>query len=129
MLLRNLPKSTSRRVLEQERQILWPSSPAVGRRSDFDPYNHLYTAIVTVGSAAYQDLRIGDAEATGEFLAALASSIKECTMSQLAVFLRKIQVVIRVWVEDTDRKMHTKVQPLRTLHLQVCSLISSMHIY
>ena len=82
-----------------------------------------------MGSAAYQDLRIEDAEATGDFLAALASSIKECTMSQLAVFLRKIQDVIRVWAEDIDRKMQTKVQPLRTLHLQVWSLISPMHVY
>lgn len=122
MLLQNLPKSTSRRVLELERQNLWPSSPAVGRRSDFDPYNHLYTAVVTIGATAYQDLRIEDADVTGRFLTALGNSIKECSMSQLAVFLRKIQDVIRIWVEDADRKMQTKVQPLRSLHLQVVSL-------
>lgn len=129
ILLQNLPKQTSRRNLEQERQNLWPSSPAIGRRSDFDPYSHLYTAIVAVGAAAYQDLRIEDADAIGHFLAGLATSIRECTMSRLAVFLRKIQDVVRIWVEDADRKMQTKVQPLRSLHLQVGFLKMQANMY
>ncbi|KAH7397019.1 Rap1-interacting factor 1 N terminal-domain-containing protein [Phaeosphaeria sp. MPI-PUGE-AT-0046c] len=122
ILLQSLPKQTNRRILEQERQNLWPSSAAVGRRSDFDPYSHLYTAIVTVGAAAYQDLRIEEAEAIGNFLSGLGTSIKECSMSHLAVFLRKIQGVVRIWVEDADRKMQTKVQPLNSLHVHVVDL-------
>lgn len=122
ILLRYLPKQTSRRSLEQGRQNLWPSSPAIGRHSDFDPYNHLYTAIDSVGTAAYENLVSEHIETTGRFLAALATSIKDCTTSHLAVYLRKTQEVIRIWVEDASRKMQSTAQPLKTLHSEVSRL-------
>jgi hypothetical protein len=120
ILLRNLPKQTSRRSLEQGRQVLWPSSPAIGRQSDFDPYNHIYGVIVSVGSAAYQSLSNDKNEATREFLAALATSITDCTTSHLAVYLRKTEDAIRTWVEDADRKMQSSEKPLKALHREVC---------
>jgi hypothetical protein len=120
ILLQKLPKQTSRRSLEQGRQNLWPSSLAIGRQSDFDPYNHLYSAIISVGTASYENIDAEKVETTGQFLAALATSIKDCTTSHLAVFLRKTQDVIRMWVEDASRKMQTTAQPLRALHGEVC---------
>jgi hypothetical protein len=119
ILLRNLPKQTSRRSLEQGRQNLWPSSPAIGRHSDFDPYNHLYSAIVSIGTVAYDSLDNEHVGATGEFIAALATSVKDCTTSHLAVYLRKTQEVIRIWVEDASRKMQSTDQPLKALHSEV----------
>jgi hypothetical protein len=70
ILLRNLPKQMSRRVLDQGRQNLWPSSSSVKRNPDFDPYVHLYGAVVSVGSAAYQDLDSADVELVKSFIAA-----------------------------------------------------------
>ena len=120
ILLRNLPHQMSRRVLDQGRQILWPSSPATGRKSDFDPYNHLYGAVVSTGCAAYQNLDNADVEPTKIFLAALSSSIHQCQTSHLAVYLRKCQEVVRIWVEDPERKMQRKEQSLKSLHGEVC---------
>ena len=120
ILLRNLPKQMSRRVLEQGRQNLWPSSPATGRNPDFDPYNHLYGAIISVGLAAYRDLDKEDVEPTKRFLAAFGASIHHCSTSHLAVYMRKTQDVIRVWVEDPEQKLQSKEQPLKTLHREVC---------
>jgi hypothetical protein len=122
-LLRNLPsKSISRRILDQGRQFLWPSSPAAGRNTDFDPYNHLYSAIVSAGSAAYQELRAEDADAVKQFLGALRASIKNCSISLLAVYLRKTQEVLHVWVEDPERKLQNAEQWSRALHREVIGL-------
>jgi hypothetical protein len=120
ILLGNLPKQTSRRSLEQGRQLLWPSSPAAGRHADFDPYNHIYGIVASVGTAAYRDLSNEDAESIGRFLAAVAIAIRNCTTSHLAVFLRKTQEVIRIWVEDASRKMQNTEQPMKALHSEVC---------
>jgi hypothetical protein len=120
ILLQNMPTQTGRRNLEQARQALGPSSPAVRRHADFDPYNYLYGAIVSIGHGAYNNLSSEDAEATGDFLAALSTSIKDCTTSHLAVYLRKTQDAIREWVEDASGKLQSSAQPLKALHLEVC---------
>ncbi|KAF2130577.1 hypothetical protein P153DRAFT_422439 [Dothidotthia symphoricarpi CBS 119687] len=122
ILLRNLPANMSRRVLDQARQKLWPSSPGVGRNADFDPYNHLYGAVVSTGLAAYRDLNSEDLESTKDFVAALGASIHNCTTSLLAVYLRKTQDVIRLWVEDPEKKMQTREQPMKILHKEVVNL-------
>ena len=121
VLLRNLPHQMSRRVLDQGRQILWPSSPAAGRKPDFDPYNHLYGAIVSTGCAAYQKLSSLDVEPTKTFIAAVSSSIHHCQTSHLAVYLRKCQDMIRMWIEDPEQKMQSKEQSLKSLHTEVCA--------
>ena len=128
MLLQNLPSKTiNRRVLDQGRQSLWPSSPAAGRNQDFDPYNHLYSVIASVGSTAYNELRPADTEATKGFLVALSASIKNCSTSLLAVYLRKTQEVVRVWVEDPQRKLQNKEPISKDLHHEV-SLNSPVQI-
>jgi hypothetical protein len=120
ILLQNLPSKTiSRRVLDQGRQTLWPSSPAAGRNQDFDPYNHLYGAITAVGSAAYNELNVEDVEPTRELLAALGFSVRNCSTSLLAVYLRKTQEVVRLWVEDPERKLQNKEQTSKRLHREV----------
>ncbi|KAI8935350.1 hypothetical protein NX059_007935 [Plenodomus lindquistii] len=101
LLLKSLPRQMSRRVLETDRQSLWPSSPATGRSTDFDPYNHLYTAIITVGTAAYRDLNRDRADPAGAFLAAL---------------------VIATWVEDREQKMQSKEPSMKSLHREVINL-------
>lgn len=126
-LLRNLPRQMSRRVLDQGRQKLWPSSPAAARNSDFDPYNHLYEAVVSVGTAAYRDFTSEDVQSTKGFIEALSNSIQQCSTSHLAVYLRKSQEVIRIWVEDSSQKMQTKQQPVKDLHREV-SFCNSEHI-
>lgn len=119
-LLQNLPSKTiSRRVLDQGRQTLWPSSPATARNHDFDPYNHLYTALVSAGTAAYDDLGPSNVESVRGFLAALSGSIKNCSTSLLAVYLRKTQEVIRTWVEDPQRKLQNKEPASKALYREV----------
>ena len=120
MLLQNLPSKTiSRRVLDQGRQTLWPSSPAAGRNHDFDPYNHLYSAVTSVGSAAYNQFGFEDVDSTKRFLLALSGSIQNCSTSLLAVYLRKTQDVIRIWVEDPQRKLQNREPVLKALHYEV----------
>ncbi|KAJ4350586.1 hypothetical protein N0V95_004637 [Ascochyta clinopodiicola] len=123
MLLQNLPSKTiSRRVLDQGRHTLWPSSPATGRNHDFDPYNHLYNAVSSVGSAAYNELDSVDVESVRNFLLALSASIKNCPTSLLAVYLRKTQEVVRIWVEDSQRKLQNKEPVSKALQREVVSL-------
>jgi hypothetical protein len=126
LLLRHLPKQTSRRSLEQCRQNLWPSSAIMGRTADFDPYNHLYGAIVAVGTLAYEHLSNDTAKATEAFLAALATSILNCPMSHLVVYLRKTQEVVRKWVEDSDGKLQSTAQPFKALHSKVSTCTSPL---
>ncbi|KAH6633064.1 Rap1-interacting factor 1 N terminal-domain-containing protein [Boeremia exigua] len=122
-LLQNLPSKTiSRRVLDQGRQTLWPSSPAGARNHDFDPYNHLYSAVNSAGSAAYDELGTDNVESTRTFLVALGVSIKSCSTSLLAVYLRKVQEVIRTWVEDPQRKLQNKAPVSKTFQREVVSL-------
>lgn len=119
-LLQNLPSKTiSRRVLDQGRQTLWPSSPAAARNHDFDPYNHLYAAVTSAGAAAYDDLESNNVDPIRVFLAALCGSIKTCSTSLLAVYLRKTQEVVRAWVEDPQRKLQNKELASKILHREV----------
>jgi hypothetical protein len=120
ILLRNLPKQMSRKVLDQGRQNLWPSNPTTGRSHDIDPYVHLYGAIASVGSAAYRDFDRDNVEPTKDFLSALSSSVQHCSTSHLAGYLRKIQDAIQIWVEDPEEKMQSKEVPLKSLHREVC---------
>lgn len=122
ILLRNLPKQMNRRILDQGRQNLWPSSPATGRTSDFDPYNYLYGAIVAVGSAAYEHFSNEKIEPIKAFLSGLGASVEQCSTSHLAVYLRKTQQLIRLWVEDPEKKMQSKDQSLKLLHREVCGI-------
>lgn len=119
ILLQHLPKQPTRRSIEHGRQILWPSSPAVGRHVDFDPYNNLYAAISSAGSSAYEKMEYDDIEATKSFLEALAASIRDCSASQLAVYLRKTQNVLKLWIEDSKQKLHSSSKLTRLLHHEV----------
>ncbi|KAI4638788.1 hypothetical protein J4E93_009816 [Alternaria ventricosa] len=123
ILLRNLPKQMSRKVMDQGRQNLWPSNTAA-RSHDIDPYVHLYGAITSVGSAAYRNLDKDDVEPTKGFLSALSTSVQHCSTSHLAGYLRKIQDAIQIWVEDPEKKMQSKEEPLKGLHHEVRSPLS-----
>lgn len=119
ILLRNRPKIIVRRTIEQGRQNLWPSSPNPGRNPDFDPYNHLYAAVVSVSAAAYRECGGEDIDKVRDLLSAMVNSIHQCPIALLAVYLRKIQEAIRLWVEDPDRKLQKKDEQIKVLHLQV----------
>jgi hypothetical protein len=119
ILLRNLPEKINKRTLDQGRQKLWPSSSAPGRSPDFDPYNHLYNVVISAGSAAYVELNARRGDVLGEFIAALTSSIETCPISLLAVYLRKVQATIRLWVEDPEQKLQKKDQVSKELHAKV----------
>ncbi|KAH6881306.1 Rap1-interacting factor 1 N terminal-domain-containing protein [Alternaria rosae] len=121
VLLRNLPKQMSRKVMDQGRQNLWPSN-TTARSHDIDPYVHLYGAITSVGSAAYRNLDKDDVEPTKGFLSALSTSVQHCSTSHLAGYLRKIQDAIQVWVEDPEKKMQSKEEPLKSLHREVIAM-------
>jgi hypothetical protein len=119
VILRNLPTSIARRIVEQGRQNLWPSYSISGRTADFDPYHHLYIVIVSVGSAAYKKLNADNAHMAGNFLEALATSVRQCPPSLLAVYLRKTQETIRWWVEDPEKKLQSKTAWIKALRSSV----------
>ncbi|EAT86466.2 hypothetical protein SNOG_06635 [Parastagonospora nodorum SN15] len=73
-------------------------------------------------TAAYEKLDTDKVDTTVKFLVALATSIKDCATSHLAVYLRKTQEVIRMWVQDADRKMQSSAQSLKALHGEVVGL-------
>jgi hypothetical protein len=122
ILLRSLPKTVTRRMLEQGRQTLHPSSPTPARTPEFDPYNHFYAAIVSVGTAAYDDFEVAEIEPTKEFVTALKDSIEASSQSLLAVYLRKITGTIKIWIEDAQRKLESKVQSVKHLYQEVRTL-------
>ncbi|KAL5451367.1 hypothetical protein PMIN06_006257 [Paraphaeosphaeria minitans] len=122
VILRNLPTSIARRIVEQGRQNLWPSASTLGRSADFDPYNHLYDAIVSIGYAAYENLNTDDAHVTGNFIEALATSVRQCPPSLIAVYLRKTQEAICWWVKDPEKKLQSKTAWIKSLHTSVLHL-------
>ncbi|PZD26665.1 Rif1-N domain containing protein [Pyrenophora tritici-repentis] len=69
ILLRNLPKQMNRKVLDQARQILWPSNSTTARNPDSDPYE-----------------------------------------------------LVGIWIEDPERKLHSKDEPLKSVHREVVSM-------
>ncbi|KAF2874502.1 Rap1-interacting factor 1 N terminal-domain-containing protein [Massariosphaeria phaeospora] len=122
ILLRSLPSTIiTRRALEQVRQTLWPSS-TTERIPNFDPYHHFYATLMSIGTAAYRELHIDVVDSTRDFISALSNSIQNCHVSLLAVYLRKTQEMIRLWVEDDARKLHHKEEPIKDLQREVVSL-------
>ncbi|KAF2001935.1 hypothetical protein P154DRAFT_463475 [Amniculicola lignicola CBS 123094] len=122
ILLRNLPKGIQRRTLEQGRQNLWGPSSTTVRQNSFEPYNHFYPAIVSIGSEAYHNLQYDDLEPCREFIDALATSIRDCTVSNSALYLRKIQEIVSLWIIDADKKLHKKDGEVVQLHHKIVSL-------
>lgn len=120
ILLQNLPKTVTRRAIEQSRQQLYPAASRSVRYTDFDPYDHLYASITSIGGVIYHQLNFYDAEATKDFLIALANVIQSCPITLLAVFLRKVQQPIRLWVEDADKRLQSNEQWQKDIHAEVC---------
>ncbi|CAI6320586.1 unnamed protein product [Periconia digitata] len=122
ILLQNVPVAVARRSIEQGRQQLWPSSSKPGRNPEFDPYKHLYTSITSIGSAVYHQLSVYDVEECRVLLKALTGFVRSCPTPLLAVFLRKLQQPIRLWVEDADKRLQVEVSALKELHVEVVNL-------
>lgn len=122
VILGRLPTSITRRIVEQNRQTLWPSSSNLGRTADFDPYSHLYGAIASTGSAAYNKFNVDDAPAIVTFFVALRSSIQQCPVSLLPVYLRKSQETIRLWVEDSRKILESKAAWVKSVYNSVSVL-------
>ena len=119
VILRRLPTSIARRIVEQSRQTLWPSSSSVPRTTDFDPYKFLYEAVQTIGSAAYHQVNSDNATAVGELLEALGNSIRQCPVSVLPTYLRKTQQTIRLWVEDSEKRLESSTSWAKAVHTSV----------
>jgi hypothetical protein len=119
ILLKNFPRNIARRNLEQGRKNLYPSSPVPARGQEFDPYNHLYQVLLSFGTAAYHDVKEGETESPRDFLSALGASIQRSPSSFTAVYLRKIQSIINIWVEDPEKKLRGKGQDMRQLRREV----------
>jgi hypothetical protein len=119
ILLENFPTSIIRRTLEQGRQNLYPSSPVPSRAQEFDPYNHFYTAILSIGSAAYSSLTLESTDETRKFLTALKISIHRCPNSLISVYLRKAQNLITLWVGDVDGNLRGKDQAVKQVRHEV----------
>lgn len=119
ILLNHLPKSISSRAVEQGRQELWPSVPKSGKTTDLNPYTHLYDVVVSNGAAAYENLDLEHAPTTNHFLVALATSVKQCPTSLLAVYLRKIQETVSLWVKDPQRKLQRKTAWVKDVYSKV----------
>lgn len=119
VILRSLPTSIARRIIEQSRQTLWPSSSNLRRTPDFDPYKHLYEAVEIIGFAAYQQLNSDDAPLIGTFLESLGHSIRQCPVPFLPVYLRKTQQTIRLWVEDSEKRLESTISWAKAVHISV----------
>ncbi|KAF2193346.1 hypothetical protein K469DRAFT_744985 [Zopfia rhizophila CBS 207.26] len=126
ILLRSLPKSIARRTLEQGRQNLWPSSPTPARTHEFDPYNHFYTAIISISSSSYRKFDTKAAENAKNFITALATSLQQCPISHLTVFLRRIQDSICPWIEDPERKLQVTEECIKQLYREILNLWQSV---
>ena len=119
-LLRNLPTALTRRTLDQAKQNLSPSSGTPTRNSEFDPYKNFYAVLVPIGLSTYHDLDMNNAEITRDFLAALGVSIQQCPISLLAVYLRKTQEFVSLWIQDPVEKLQKNDQQVKDLHQGVC---------
>jgi hypothetical protein len=120
-LLKQLPESISRRVVEDGRRSLWGASPMPPRTADFDPYSRLYKAIVTLLSSAYEDLDVVDIIAFKDFIGSLSASIKKCPISLLGLYLRRIQHGAVFWIQDAGRKLQSNSALVADMYRSVCS--------
>ena len=120
ILLNNLPQTINRRQLEQGRKALWSASPVPPRVHDFDPYNHLYKAIVALSTSSYENLNFTEGLHLKEFISSLARSIQNCQISLLGLYLRKIQNGIAFWIEDSERKLQAKEKRAQDMYHEVC---------
>jgi hypothetical protein len=128
ILMENFPNTIVRKTLEQGRQTLYPSSPMPARVQEVDPYHHFYSAIMTIGSTAYNDFAQEKAEVAQQLVAALRTSVERCPVSLHAVYLRKTQDLIVLWVNDAEKKLRGKSQPIKQVRSEVRKLCSDLQI-
>lgn len=126
ILLENLPSTISRRIVEQGRQMLYPSSPAASRMQEYDPYHHLYSSVVGLGRRAYDDLSVDFIADKCKLLSALATSVRKTPISLLALYLRKMQVLINYWIEDPEKKLRHSMPVYKPVRAEVRSLSLSV---
>ncbi|KAF2274700.1 uncharacterized protein EI97DRAFT_421878 [Westerdykella ornata] len=125
LLLRNLPSLKSqniRHVVEDARQRFYSASTVAARGADFDPYNHFYTAVTSIGAALYSELDSERADPARNFLESLAESIRRCPNRLLGVYMRKTQDIIALWVEDAQKKLRVKEEYVKAIRTQIISL-------
>ena len=97
----------NRQAIEQARKSLWGAGLTPVKMTVFDPFEHVYLLIMEIMNTAYnnfgsvQETELGLLES---FFTSVLNFLKSSPISLLATALRKIQLGLAVWIEDSARR-------------------------
>ncbi|KAL9638386.1 MAG: hypothetical protein Q9204_001517 [Flavoplaca sp. TL-2023a] len=92
----------SRKELERARKQLWGPEQSVPKEASLDPFDNLYSVVVTLLTSAYSTPRPVSHHAVFEFLSSVTSFLHLCPRSMKAVCLKRLQKGLAVWIEDSN---------------------------
>lgn len=95
-------RPVSRKELERARKQLWGPEQTVPKEASLDPFDHLYSMVVTLLTSAYSSPQPGSPDAVVELISSVTSFLHLCPLSMKAVCLKRMQGGLVVWVEDAD---------------------------
>lgn len=107
-------------AMERSRKAVWGVASTSRRTATFDPLDKTYDLITHFLTTSYQETDTVKPQSNRRFLRAILLLLERLPLSLLAIFLKRIQSGLAVWVKDEDRKLHLK----RTLFPETRSNVS-----
>ncbi|KAL8854269.1 MAG: hypothetical protein Q9221_000983 [Calogaya cf. arnoldii] len=92
----------SRKESERARKKLWGPEQPVSKEASLDAFVHLYEMVATLLKSAYSSPQSASLDAVVELMTSVTSFVHRCPLSMKAVCLSKMQLGLKVWIEDKN---------------------------
>jgi len=124
LLLENTVWPPNGQAMELARKALWGVASRPRKSATFDPFDHTYELINHFLAATYQDTDAVRIHSTRRFLGAVLLLLRRVPLPFLAIFLKRVQNGLAMWIRDGDHKLSLKRNISPELRPNVCYITS-----
>jgi len=108
LCLENLIWPSTGTAMDRSRKAVWGVASTSRKTATFDPLDKTYDLIAHFLTTSYQETDTVKPQPNRRFLDAVLLLVQRVPLSLLAIFLKRVQTGLAVWVRDEDRKLHLK---------------------
>ena len=104
--LENIVWPSNGTAMERSRKAVWGVASSSRRLTTFDPLDKTYDLITHFLTTSYMETDTVKPQSIRRYLNAVLLLLQKVPLSLLAIFLKRIQSGLAVWVKDEGRKLH-----------------------
>ena len=108
LCMENLIWPSNGTAMERSRKAVWGVASTCRKSATFDPLDKTYDLVSHFLTTSYQETDTVKSQSNRRFLDAVLLLLQRVPLSLLAIFLKRVQSDLAVWVKDEGRKLHLK---------------------